>query len=327
MTSVDTLSDVLRAVRLSGAVYFDVSAAPPWVAEAPPAETIAGTVLPGAQHVIEYHAVVTGECWATLLHPTPEPLALAAGDVVMFPHGDAHVMSSGPGMRATLDPASFERPKDVPLPIPWNVGEPERVTDRLICGFIGCDARPFNPLLDALPRMLRVRDAGPTQSGMLGQLIQLALAEARARRPGSESVLAKLSELLFVEGVRRHLDSLPDDRKGWLAGLRDPQIGRVLGRLHARPADRWTLDGLARAGGMSRSALAQRFTDFVGLPPMQYLAQWRLQMAASMLADGATNVAAVAAEVGYESEAAFSRAFKKLVGMPPAAWRRTRTGT
>jgi AraC-like DNA-binding protein len=169
--------------------------------------------------------------------------------------------------------------------------------------------------------VLHVRASDEPNDGFLKSVIELAVAESRARRAGGESVLARLSELMFVEVVRRHLRNLPDEHAGWLAGLRDPIAGRALTLLHGRPAHEWTLDGLARASSTSRSVLAERFKHFVGEPPMQYLAQWRMQLAAGMLASGNMNIALVAGEVGYGSEAAFSRAFKKLVGVSPAAWR------
>src|SRR5581483_947352 len=182
-----------------------------------------------------------------------------------------------------------------------------------------CGARPFNPLLDQLPAIITTswRESGPS---WLGQFIMLARAESGSRRAGAESVLAKLSELLFIETLRRYIESLPAGQTGWLAGLRDPGVGKALSVLHARPARDWTIEELAREVAMSRSVLAERFNHLVGLPPMQYLAAWRMQLAAGLL-NGGGNVASVAAEVGYASEAGFSRAFKKIVGVPPSAWR------
>jgi AraC-like DNA-binding protein len=190
----------------------------------------------------------------------------------------------------------------------------------VICGFLGCDARPFNPLLAALPRTIHVRPQ-PGDDGVIGQFVRLALAESAARRAGGESVLAHLSELLFIEVVRRHLAALPSEQRGWLSGLRDEQIGRALGKLHQRPARPWTLEELAGEVGMSRSALAERFAHFVGVPPMQYLAQWRMQLAATLLSASAIGLAEMAPRVGYGSEAALSRAFKRWVGVAPAQWR------
>ena len=202
-------------------------------------------------------------------------------------------------------------------------GGPDRIG--VVCGFLGCDAHPFNPVLAALPRLVHVpRRSTAAAPDPLGALIDLVVAETRVRRAGADCVIQRLGELLFVEVVRRHLAALPAGGDGLLAGLRDPVVGRALALLHARPAHPWTLDELARAAAVSRSALAERFTALVGQPPIQYLTHWRLQLAARRLADRSATVAAVAHEVGYDSEAAFSRAFKKLVGSPPSVWRRRR---
>jgi AraC-like DNA-binding protein len=192
----------------------------------------------------------------------------------------------------------------------------------LVCGFLGCDVRPFNPLLATLPRLLHVRRESRPAGDPLGQLIDFTIAESRERRAGGECVRLRLSELMFVEVVRRHLATLPAEQRGWLAGLRDPTVGRALARLHERPAHPWTLESLARDVGVSRSVLADRFAHFAGLPPMQYLTRWRMQVAARLLAEGVAKVSAVALEVGYDSEAAFGRAFKKTAGVPPGVWRK-----
>jgi AraC-like DNA-binding protein len=318
---MDALSDVLRAVRLTGAIFFDVHAAEPWVAETPAGGSIIGTVSPGAEHLISYHIVTRGACWGGLVGETP--VRLAAGDVIVFPHGDAHVMSSAPGMRGTPDLGLYRLPKDGPRPFTLSMGstDPDRI--RIVCGFLGCDARPFNPLLAALPRVMKVTDRA---GGALGAFAQIAVAESNEPRIGRESVLGRLSELMFVDVVRRYLETLPADRTGWLAGLREPFVGRALAALHRSPGRDWTLESLAREVGLSRSALAERFTQFVGQPPMQYLTNWRMQLAANHLLSGTDSVATVADRVGYESEAAFSRAFKKSVGVPPSHWRKARAG-
>jgi AraC-like DNA-binding protein len=313
----DTLSDVLRALRLTGAVYFRVRGRAPWVAVAPPSRDVAVRIMPEAQHVIEYHAVTEGECWGGVAGG-PQ-VRLGAGDVIAFPRGDSHVLSSAPGMAAPLDTVIFDEVERTGPPLDVVLGPPGPPGVGLVCGFLGCDVRPYNPLLATLPRVLTASDRA---GGALRGLTDLAVVEAEARRPGSTSVLARVSELLFVEVIRRHLERLPEGETGWLAGLRDPFVGRALAALHGEPARPWTLDGLARAAGLSRSALAARFVQLVGEPPMGYLARWRMQLAARRLEDGGAGVAEVAAEVGYGSEAAFSRAFKKLVGVPPAAWRR-----
>jgi AraC-like DNA-binding protein len=319
---MDALSDVLRAVRLSGAVFFDVSASPPWVAEAPSGDRIVGKIFPGADHLMSYHVVTQGSCWGGLVNQPP--VQLLPGDIIVFPHGDPHVMSSKPGMRGAPDVNLYQPPSEGHLPFTMTMGAPRsEAAAHVVCGFLGCDTRPFNPLLSALPRVIhqRARAEGP-----LAQFVQLAVSESRHPRVGGEVVLGRLSELLFVDVVRHHLETLPEDRTDWLAGLRDRHVGRALTALHTDPARDWTIEMLAREAGLSRSAFAERFTTYAGQPPMQYLASWRMQTAAHLLLSGVENVAEVGAKVGYESEAAFSRAFKKIVGVPPGEWRRHRHG-
>jgi len=314
----DTLSEVLRAVRLRGAIFFDVRATSPWMEESPEGAEIASPALDGAPHVISFHAVAEGACWVEVEgHP---PVRLEQGDIIVLPQGDAHVLGSAPGLKDPADiTAHVEAARRGPLPVPVSGGGggPERV--RLVCGFLGCERVPFNPLLAALPRVVVVRD-GEHGARSLLPLVRLALQESGERRSGGHAVLARLSELLFLEAIRRHVEELPAEHAGWLAGLRDPHVGRALAALHARPAAAWTLAALAREAGLSRSALAERFAAFVGQPPMQYLLRWRLQLAAGLLMEGA-KVAAAAEEVGYDSEAAFSRAFKRLAGVPPSGWK------
>jgi len=275
-------------------------------------------------HVLEFHAVTSGHCVGGILGE--EPMRLEAGDVICFPHGDPHVMASVRGLRAPPDDLSlYQRSPGKRLPFPVKLGDgPAEV--HLVCGFLGCDARPFNPLLASLPRVLRASDRAGSSDGWLSRFMQVAEAEARSPRPGGEAVLSRLAELMFVEVVRRHLESLAPDRTGWLAGLRDPHVGKALAAMHARPGHAWTIDGLGHEAGLSRSALAERFTALVGESPIQYLGRWRMQVAAGLLATTCDGLAGIAARVGYSSEAAFNRAFKKVVGVPPATWRRRRTG-
>jgi AraC-like DNA-binding protein len=317
---MDALSDVLRAVRLTGAVFFDVRASEPWVAEAPSSAAIIDRCFPEAQHLVHYHVVTDGRVWAGL-GDGGASVQLEAGDVIVFPHGDAHVLGSAPGVRGTLDLARFDAVRSAPRPFAIAMGEGTATSAHFVCGFLTCDARPFNPLLSALPRVMHVRGA---QGGATEALVRFALAEGEDRRPGSDIVLGRLSELMFLDVVRRYLASLPPDRTGWLAGLQEPFVGRALAALHRDPTRDWTIESLAREVALSRSALAERFTQLVGLPPMQYLANWRMQLAANHLLAGTDSVATIADRVGYESEAAFSRAFKKVVGAPPGVWRKHR---
>lgn len=318
---MDALSDVLRAVRLTGAIFFDVRASEPWVAETPAGKSIVGAMFPGSEHLICYHVVTQGNCWATVAGQPP--MRLTAGDIIVLPHGDTHVLSSTIGLRRTPDMSLYRTPRDGQLPVSISMGgDPDGDPAHFVCGFLGCDARPFNPLLSALPPVFVISDQA---GGALAAYVQFALAESKQPRMGGQGVLGRLSELMFVDVVRRYLESLPPDRTDWLAGLRDPMIGRALAAFHRSPARAWTIQSLARNVGLSRSALAERFTQFVGQPPMQYLANWRMQLAANHLLSGTESVAAVANRVGYESEAAFSRAFKKMVGAPPSQWRTQRS--
>src|SRR4051794_494449 len=203
--STDALSEVLRAVRLSGAAFFDIHATSPWVAETPPASVVAPHVLPGAQHVMEYHLITQGTWYGGIVG---EPaVRLEPGDVIVFPQGDPHVMSSAPGMRGRPDIDMHRRPSDGQLPVMINVGGGGSDEGHIVCGFLGCDVRPFNPLIAALPRMIQVR-ARPDE-GWLDQLIRVAVVESAAKRAGAECMLARLSELLFVSMVRRYLETLP----------------------------------------------------------------------------------------------------------------------
>jgi AraC-like DNA-binding protein len=316
---MDALSDVLRAVRLKGAIFFDVHASDPWAAETPAGKQIVGRMFPAAEHLISYHAITRGSCWACV--GSEPPLALHAGDIVVVPHGDAHVLSTQPGMRGTLDVERYRAPNELELPISISVGDGTAESSGIVCGFLGCDVRPYNPLLNALPRVFKVSDP---VDGPLGAYVQIALAESKRPRIGSQSVLGRLSELMFVDVIRRYLETLPPDRLDWLAGLRDPQIGRALAEIHRDPARDWSLESLAHKVAMSRSAFAEHFMEFVGTPPMQYLTNWRMQIAANQLMSTTDSVVAIANRIGYESEAAFSRAFKKLVGAPPSQWRKNR---
>ena len=318
--ATDTLSDVLKTVRLTGAAYFDVAAQDPWSVHSPSRDLILPRILPGADHLIAYHVVTAGHCFARI--EGGEAVRLEAGEVVVFTNADPHVMSSEVGMRAEPPTADMIEIADAGLlPFRINLMNGGAVSARLVCGYLACDAKPFNPLLEALPPMLKAGDPGRNDNGWLGQFVHFAVAEVAEKRAGSESVLTKLSELMFIDVVRRCIEALPPQDAGWLAGLRDPAVGKALALIHARPSFNWTIEGLARQCGTSRTVMAERFVQFVGVPPMHYLAKWRMQIASEMLRRRHSNMATIAAEIGYESEAAFSRAFKKMMGVTPSAWR------
>jgi len=286
-------------------------------------------VMPGCEHVMEYHLLLKGSGWAAI--SGLPPVKLAAGDVVMFPHGDRNVVSSAPGLEPIPANAEWvcarrDDPKPVPIAYHHGIREPGVLMSRadadaiLVCGFLGCDLRPFNPLVAALPRILHL--PASRTGDWVARVIDQAVIESNNRRPGGDAVLERLSEMMFVDAARRYLDDLPEGATGWLAGLRDRYVGAALALMHERPDHTWSVDEIAHEVGLSRSALHERFVEYLGQPPMQYLAGWRIQLGARMLRESNRNVATIALDVGYDSEAAFARAFKRMVGAPPAAWRK-----
>ena len=291
--------------------------------QTPSVSTICADVMPDFEHVIAFHIVLDGDCWAQLCDDSDSAVRMTAGDAIMFIGGDAHTMSAERGQRATPDLSIYRRARERPLPFVFNDGG-NGASTHLACGYLGCDARPFNPVLEALPRMLVVHgnEAG---INLTYDLIRAALRESERPRAGGETILSKLSELMFLQAIRQHIDSIPAEATGWLSGLRDRQVGMALSLMHGRLSERWTIDGLAREVGLSRSAFAERFSQLMGVPPMQYLGNWRLQRAAQLLERNGMSIAQAARDVGYESEAAFNRAFKKQVGIPPGSWRRSRS--
>lgn len=319
----DPLSDVLRTVKLKGALFFLIDASNPWCVSIPPARKFASIILPTARHVVSYHIAVEGHGIAAV--PGAEPVAFDAGDIVVFPHADPYLMSSAPDVTPELDPEqTMQFFRDVAgnkLPFVIPEGGGGAPTAKFICGFLGCDVNLYNPVFASLPRLLHIRRPKEGHADLLDRLIDLAIAEVQTERFGGKSIQLGLSELMFVEVLRRHLETMATDGSSWLAGLRDATIGRALSLLHAEPERNWSLDTLARETGVSRSILADRFSRCVGETPMRYLTLWRMQLAARILADGGAKVAAVAERVGFRSEAAFSRAFKKVTGHSPATWR------
>lgn len=312
---MDVLSDVLRVVRLAGAVFFDTRARAPWAVQSPASPAL-GATLPGSERIVAFHFLLEGSAWAQIVEGGMQPVRLGPGEAVIVTGGREHVMSSDPGMRAAPRFDLYRRRDDQRLPYAVSVGSETGPETRLVCGFIGCDARPFNPVLDALSPLIVVR--------LNDELVRMAIAESESAAPGGEAVLARLSEFLFLQAIRQHLAELPPDATGWLSGLRDRHVGQALALMHARPETRWTLETLGHAVGLSRSVFAERFAALVGMPAMHYLAVWRLQRAAWLMEVRGLGVARAAAEVGYESEAAFSRAFRKRLGVPPGEWRRAR---
>src|SRR6185436_12566726 len=333
---MDVLSDVLRVVRLSGAVFFTADFSSPWAIESPIPDMLASAVIPEAECVVLFHILTEGECEVLCQgHPAT---TMEAGDVIVFPRGNQHTMRSHDAATPTpitsiFSPGTYDEPPQL------SYGGGGR-TSRFVCGYLNCDQR-FSPLVEALPTMLLVRSRDdysaieavdgsgsrptvvPRGSGTwLSTTLKFTINEARAARPGNSAMLGRLTELMFVEILREYMHRLPANQGGWLAGLNDAHIGKALRLIHANPMRNWTVDELAREVAISRSALAERFTALVGEAPMRYLANWRMQLAKQLLREGVGSVQDVATRVGYESEAAFNRAFKRATGSPPATWRK-----
>ncbi|MDI4632015.1 AraC family transcriptional regulator [Pelomonas sp. V22] len=318
---MDALSQTLRVVRLVGAIFLHGRFTAPWCYQAPHADAAAPFLEPTAERVVIFHMITEGECWVEL--GEAEPLRLVAGDVVVFPQGHAHRMGSAPG----LPPATGARLHEVlarrPRLLAYGGGG---ATTKLVCGYLACDARLARMLLAGLPPVLKVSVRGSDAGLWLEASVRYALAEARSPRPGGQGLLAKLAEVLFIEVLRIHMNEQSGERTGWLAGVNDRIVGAALRALHAEPARAWTLEALAQEACSSRSVLAERFSQLVGQSPMQYLAQWRMLLATNLLARSNAPLAQIAEEIGYQTDTAFSRAFRREYGMPPAAWRRRQAG-
>lgn len=315
---MDALSDLLRVIRLKGGVFLHAEFTAPWCIQSQPAPQECSPLLNDADQVILYHYVTSGRVLTRLADG--EPIEFEAGQVMILPRNDRHLM----GSRLDLPPMPTKQivqpSNGNGLSIINHGGGGEQT--RIVCGYLGCDKLDGNPLAEALPPLLKFDTRHGASGSWIKSTMEFAAAEVAARRSGSEAVLAKMSELLFVEAVRSYVETLPDEQTGWLAGLKDPFVSRALSLLHSRVAQAWTVDDLGREVGLSRSALADRFTRLIGEPPMRYLARWRIQVAAQELRNSDAPLARIAEQVGYESESAFNRAFKQGFGTPPATWRK-----
>jgi AraC-like DNA-binding protein len=319
---MDALSETLRVVHLVGAIFIQGRFTAPWCYQSPHADTAAPLLEPGAERVVIFHLITEGDCYVEL--DGQPPLRLQAGDAVLFPQGDAHRMTSEPGVApasgARLDTVLSRRPRR----LAYGGGGP---MTKLVCGYLACDARLARMLLAGLPPLVRVNVRGSNAGIWLEASVRYALDEARSPRPGGAGVLAKLSEVLFIEVLRMYMNQQHEGQTGWLAGVGDRIVGAALNAMHTRPAHAWTLDDLAREACTSRSVLAERFQHLVGSSPMQYLTQWRMLLAANLLQRSTAPLASIAEDVGYQTDTAFSRAFRREYGLPPAAWRRRRNAT
>jgi AraC-like DNA-binding protein len=318
---MDALSDVLRTAHLTGGVFLHAEFFAPWCITSKLAPEDCAPFLASTPHLILYHYVVEGELLIRIEADDAETFTLHPGEVILLPRNDRHLLGSDLSLSPVESHGLIHPPDGDGLFVIRYGGNGQRT--RLVCGFLGCDSAEGNPVIATLPAALRldVEEGGAAE--WIRSTFQFAADEVAAGRPGSETVLAKLSELLFVEAVRRYAESLPEGETGWLAGLRDPYVSRTLALFHRDTTRAWTMEELSRTVGLSRSALADRFTRLIGMAPMHYLANWRMQVARQQLRATAASLAQVAQAVGYESEAAFSRAFKKCFGVAPATWRRT----
>jgi AraC-like DNA-binding protein len=318
---MDALSGVLKSVRLEGALYQNAEFTAPWCIRGKYGHASVRERLAGAEHVLFFHFLVEGACKVRLADSV-EVLDVAAGDLVMFPQDDRHLMGSDLNLVPIETETVSDRPDSDLIQIRLGGGG---TLTRFVCCYLACSRSVCRPLLEALPRVLRIPIGDGVASALVRELMRAGVRESSATRPGAQSMLAKLAELMFIEALRRYVESLPPEGKGWLAGVRDAQVGRALALLHADPGRGWTVDELAREVALSRSGLAERFAALVGEPPIQYLLRWRLALAAQTLRSDADAITRVAERSGYDSEAAFSRAFKREFGMPPAAWRKAAT--
>jgi AraC-like DNA-binding protein len=315
--AMDAFSQILSGVVLKGALYFNAEFSAPWGFNAPTGRELAPLLAPDAPHLLIYHFLVEGSGIVRLGNETP--IELEPGDVVVVPHGDAHQMCNAQGTAPKLSAAMIAKLQTRDLSAMQAGGGGE--VARFVCGFMVCDPLLCRPILQSLPPAFKVNLRTDRSGQWLETTLLHLVEEAASENAGSEAVLAKMSEALFVDTLRRYLAALPEQEVGWLAAARDPIIGKCLMLMHSQCPHPWTIAELAREVGLSRSALVERFTRYLSEPPMAYLIRWRLKLAARALVSTSRGVAEIAEDVGYESEAAFNRAFKREFGLPPARYR------
>src|SRR6185369_12140831 len=315
---MDVLSEVLKLVRLDGALFFNAEFSAPWCISSSPSKAMVPYLSPNAGHLIIYHFVTDGRAYAKL--PDGGRVELSAGDIVIFPHGNSHLLGNGSPAKPVDALRSLAKNLKQGLKLARLGGGGE--TTKFVCGYLACEPKLSEVFLAGLPPILKVPIANEPSGQWLKNSIRFSVQEPNGSNAGSGLVLARLSEVLFVETLRRYIGSLPPDQTGWLAGARDPIIGQALALMHKEPAHPWTLASLARRIGLSRTRLAERFREFLGESPMAYLAQWRLKLGAEILQSTEDSVEEVAVAVGYGSAAAFNRAFKREFDCAPAQFRR-----
>jgi AraC-like DNA-binding protein len=315
---MDVLSEMLKAVKLDGAVFFHGEFSSPWCARQPDGCSVAAYLSSSSTHVIIFHLLTEGRGYARI-EKNGRPVSLSPGDIVMFPHGDAHLMGNGPPV-TPVDSAEQLQQVLAEGRMLSQFGGGGELT-KLICGYMACDLRLSQIFLAGLPSVLKINIRDSPSGKWLEDTLRYSVEHADASGPGGTAVVAKLSEALFADTLRRYIEKLPASQTGWLAGVRDPDIGKALALLHKQPSHPWTIASLANEVGLSRSVLAERFRHYLSDTPMGYLTRWRLQLAAQALTSTSNSVAEVAGDVGYESEPSFNRAFKREFGAPPARFR------
>jgi AraC-like DNA-binding protein len=315
---MDALSEVLSTVRMTGAIFFNAEFTAPWGFTEADRDTMAHVLAPGTERLVPFHLVTEGEAVART-QGMPE-LRLAAGDIVIVPRGDRHSLSRGSPTRLLDGRRWLEEIFSGDLGVTRGGGG--GAATRFVCGYFGCERQADRTFLAGLPPMIKVNIRSDAAGAWLETSIRHLVCEACSRRPGGTALLSKMAEALFVEALRRYMEELPTEQTGWLAGARDPVAGAVLALLHRLPCHQWTLEKLAAEVGASRSVVAERFARCLGEPPLTYLARWRMQLAARQLRASRKTILQLASEVGYVSEAAFNRAFKREFGLPPARYRR-----
>lgn len=315
---MDVLSEVLKAVKLDGALFYNAEFSAPWAFRQPPSHALAPYLSADNKHVIIYHLLTEGRGYVHL-DEDGRRVPLNAGDIVIFPHGDPHVMGNGSPVTPLDSARELQRLLSAGLTVARQGGGGE--VTKFICGFMACEPQLSRIFLGGLPPVIRVNIRADTSGQWLEHSIRYSVGHPNAGGPGGQAVLAKLSEVLFIETLRRYIASLPPEQTGWLAGVRDPEVGKALALLHRKPAHPWTIAALAGEVGISRSVLAERFRRYLSEAPIAYLTRWRLQLGAQLLTSTSNSVAEIAAETGYESEPSFNRAFKREFGLPPARFR------
>jgi AraC-like DNA-binding protein len=316
------LSDVLAMVRLSGALFLHSEFSEPWAYESPPSADLKELMGPESSHLILFHLIAEGSC--SIRISSGQSVDVSAGEVVVLPYSDQHVVGSPPQEPPVPIESLLTPPPWSEFPVIRYGGGGDRTT--IVCGYLQSSDPILDPVVRALPPIFSVRPpAGPAATWM-GASIQYALDASEAGQECNPGVGLRLPELLFQEVLRLYVRNGPPELRGWLAALHDPVVGPALLELHAEPARKWTIEDLAGRIAYSRSTVNERFVRLLGRAPMTYLADLRLRLAAGLLRDTALPVAAVANEVGYESEEAFNRAFKRAMGRPPAQWRQFAAG-